>query len=143
MNDLEETQNLPPIPGLFTPEVVDAARKGTINCWAREIHQANAHFYTDLKTGQRLDRNVGELIALIHSEVSEMLEGVRKELMDTHLVHRPMEEVEAADIFIRLMDYCAYRGLDLGGATIEKLEYNRRRADHTNAARLAAGGKKF
>jgi len=33
--------------------------------------------------------------------------------------------------------------LDLGGALIEKLEYNRSRADHTNAARLAEGGKKF
>jgi NTP pyrophosphatase (non-canonical NTP hydrolase) len=115
----------------------------TINELAAEIHANNAHFYHNPATGAKLDRNPGEMIALIHSEVSEMLEGVRKGLQDDHLPHRRMEEVEAADIFIRLLDYCAYRGIDLGGAVAEKREYNRTRQDHTNAARLAAGGKKF
>lgn len=34
-------------------------------------------------------------------------------------------------------------GMDLAGAYEEKMEYNKRRADHTHAARLAEGGKKY
>src|SRR4051812_7282747 len=36
-------------------------------------------------------------IALCHSELSEALEGHRKNLMDDHLPHRKMAEVELAD----------------------------------------------
>lgn len=115
----------------------------TLGWLAQAIHGRNQHFYKDLLSGLPIDRNPGEMIALIHSEVSEMLEGVRKGLPDDHLPHRKMEEVEAADILIRLLDYCAYRDLDIGGATWEKLEYNRTRQDHKDEARRMVGGKKF
>jgi NTP pyrophosphatase (non-canonical NTP hydrolase) len=82
-------------------------------------------------------------IALLHSEVSEMLEGVRKGLPDDHLPHRSMTEVEAADVFIRLIDLCGALNLDIEGAVAEKLAYNQKRADHTRTARAGAGGKKF
>lgn len=96
------------------------------------------------KPGDTEDPNVlGTKIALIHSETSEMLEGLRKGLPDDHLPHRSMEEVEAADIFIRLLDYCGARGFDVGAAVAEKRAYNARRADHKAAARGASGGKKF
>lgn len=82
-------------------------------------------------------------LALIHSEVSEALEGMRKGLMDDHLHERKMEEVELADAVIRICDYAGAKGFDLGGAIVEKLEYNRNRADHKREARAAAGGKKI
>lgn len=82
-------------------------------------------------------------LALVHSEVSEALEGARTGRMDTHLPHRPMVEVELADAVIRICDLAGAMGLDLGGALVEKLEYNLHRADHKREARKAEGGKKF
>lgn len=82
-------------------------------------------------------------LALIHSEVSEALEGVRRGKMDDHLPHRPSVEVELADTLIRIFDLAGYLGLDLGGAFVEKRRYNATRIDHTPEARAAAGGKKF
>lgn len=82
-------------------------------------------------------------IALIHSEVSEALEGVRKGLPDTHLTHRSAFEVELADALIRICDLAGANGLDLGGAVAEKMEYNMKRADHKKENRDKAGGKKF
>lgn len=81
-------------------------------------------------------------LALVHSEVSEAVEGVRKGLMDDHLKERPMAEVEAADAMIRLLDLAGHEGWDLAGAIIEKLYYNASRLDHKIENRLAEGGKK-
>ena len=85
----------------------------------------------------------GTKIALIHSEISEAMEGLRKNKMDDHLPHRKMEEVELADALIRIFDYAGKRNLDLGGALIEKLTYNAKRADHKPENRAKDGGKKF
>lgn len=63
-------------------------------------------------------------IALIHSELSEMVEGIRKDAMDDKLPHRKQEEVELADTLIRMEDYAGTYGLDLGGAREEKEAYN-------------------
>lgn len=101
-----------------------------------------AGWWTNLETGEPLQRNKLEMLALIHSEVSEALEGVRKDCMDDHLPHRKMEEVEMADTVIRIADYCGGHGLDLAGAILEKLEYNKHRADHKMVNRLKPDGKK-
>lgn len=80
--------------------------------------------------------NHGEKIALMHSELSEGLEGIRKGLMDDHLPDRTMIECELADVIIRIMDYAAHTKLDVAGAIIAKMIYNSSRP-HRH------GGKKF
>lgn len=86
---------------------------------------------------------VGTKLALIHSEVSEGVEGHRKGLMDDKLPHRSMLEVELADTIIRAMDLAGGLGLDLGGAIADKLSYNSTREDHRIENRIAEGGKSF
>lgn len=70
------------------------------------------------------DFNDAEKIALMHSELSEALEGLRKDLMDDKLPHRKMVEVELADTIIRIMNYASHRGLDVAGAVVEKARFN-------------------
>src|SRR5690606_34482374 len=60
-----------------------------------------AGWWTDPVTGEPKDRNDGECIALMHSELSEALEGIRKNSNDDHLPHRKSVEVELADTLIR------------------------------------------
>lgn len=100
-------------------------------------------WWTDLETGDRKDRNKGELLMLMVSEIAEAMEGVRKNLKDDHLPHRQMVEVELADCVIRIADFCGAYGYDLEGAIREKLEYNRDRADHKIEIRRQEGGKQF
>jgi NTP pyrophosphatase (non-canonical NTP hydrolase) len=82
-------------------------------------------------------------IALIHSEVSEAMEGFRKDINDDHLPERKMAEVELADALIRIFDLAGAHDMDLGGALVEKFNYNQERADHKPENRAADGGKKF
>lgn len=88
-------------------------------------------------------REDGTLIALCHSELSEALEGLRKNLMDDHLSNRPMAEVELADTIIRILDFAGYKGYDVAGAIADKLEYNKNRTDHQLENREKEGGKAF
>jgi NTP pyrophosphatase (non-canonical NTP hydrolase) len=102
----------------------------------------NAGWYRDPATGRAVERNFGEVIALMHSELSEALEAHRKGLMDDKLPGRSGIEVELADCLIRIFDTARALNLDLPGAVIEKNRFNATRADHSLAAR-AAGGKKY
>ncbi len=116
---------------------------GTLNDLARECHAANQTWWHNPATGERLNRNKGELLMLIVSEISEAMEGERKSLMDDKLPHRRMAEVELADALIRIFDYAGAYGFDLDGAVAEKRAFNARRADHKPEARLAANGKQW
>jgi NTP pyrophosphatase (non-canonical NTP hydrolase) len=107
---------------------------------------ARSGWWTNRHTGQPLglmEVNVPEKLCLIHSEISEAMEGDRKDLMDDKLPHRKMLEVELADALIRIFDLAGFLKLDLAGATIEKLAYNQQRADHKLINRNAEGGKAY
>lgn len=82
------------------------------------------------------DRNEGEILALVHSEVSEGLEAIRKDLDDDKLPEFKGIEVELADAIIRIMDYAAAKKYRVAEALVAKMQYNTTR-EHMH------GGKKF
>lgn len=86
---------------------------------------------------------VAQKLCLVHSEISEAMEGHRKGLMDDKLPHRLMIEVELADAMIRIADLSGALNLDLGGAIAEKMAFNAVRPDHKIENRKAAGGKSY
>lgn len=116
---------------------------GGLNRYSSLCHEANSRWWHNPATGEPIERNLGEMLMLAVSELSEAMEGARKNLNDDKLPHRKMLEVEIADCLIRLFDLCGGLGLDIDGAFLEKMEYNRTRVDHTNEARLEDGGKKW
>lgn len=86
------------------------------------------------------DRSVGDDIALLHTEVSEMFEAFRStglvdatcELSEAarrlDIQAKPLGfGSEAADVFIRLLDTCKRRGVDLRWEYERKMAYNRMR----------------
>jgi len=83
------------------------------------------------------NRNDGEIIALIHSELSEALEALRsKNPVSESILEFSSVEEELADVVIRIMDYAHARGYNVGAAIVAKHEYNKTRS-------YKHGGKKF
>lgn len=135
---------------------MDMDEQYAIETLQRKIHQGNvaAGWWTDLDTMQSLAEEcrirtrfgkalVAEKLVLIHSEISEAMEGARKNLMDDKLPHRKMIEVELADAMIRILDLAGALQLDLAGAIQEKLAYNLTREDHKIENRQGVGGKAY
>jgi|APCry4251928276_1046603.scaffolds.fasta_scaffold10863_4 NTP pyrophosphatase (non-canonical NTP hydrolase) len=89
------------------------------------------------------ERNLGEMIALMHSEASEMLEAIRKPdpatgapKMSDKIPDFTLLEEEAADLMIRLADFAEHTKLRLEDAISAKLAFNRTRG-------YRHGGRKF
>lgn len=71
------------------------------------------------------ERNDGEMIALMHSELSEALEGIRHgNPPDSHCPEFSSAEIEFADCIIRIMDMGHRRGYNIAKAIIAKHNYN-------------------
>jgi NTP pyrophosphatase (non-canonical NTP hydrolase) len=82
--------------------------------------------------------NVGEKIALIHSELSEALEAARQPvaLQDKHCPAFSNFSIELADAAIRIFDLAGALGIPLGAAMLAKMKANEKRS-HRH------GGKRF
>lgn len=78
-----------------------------------------------------------ECVALVHSEASELLEGLRHgNPPSDHIPDFSSSEEEAADIIIRLMSWGQRKGWRLGEAVMAKARFNNQRA-------YKHGGKRF
>jgi NTP pyrophosphatase (non-canonical NTP hydrolase) len=75
------------------------------------------------------ERNVGEVIALMHSELSEALEAARKgNPPDDKVPEFGGIETELADTIVRIMDAAHGFGWKVAEALAAKIEYNKTRA---------------
>lgn len=77
-----------------------------LNKFARTVYTQNKMVGWWDKT----DHCMYEKLQLVCTEIAEATEGERKDLMDDHLPHRKMGEVELADAMIRLLDLGAHCG---------------------------------
>jgi NTP pyrophosphatase (non-canonical NTP hydrolase) len=119
----------------------DCSRVGSVDFLVAECHTQAVEM--GWWPTNKEERNKGELLALVHSEVSEALEGLRKDKQDDHLPEFKSVEVELADAMIRILDMAGAFNYRLGEALEAKLAYNKTRADHKLENRAKEGGKKF
>lgn len=96
-----------------------------ITITAEEIHDwACEKGFWDIEVKHGGYRNNGEMIALMHSELSELLEAYREPGLSEKIPNFTQAEEEAADVLIRLLDFSVGRDIRLKEAVIAKMHYN-------------------
>lgn len=105
----------------------------------------NSGWWHDMKTGERVPRNFGDICSLVHSEVSEAYEANRKDKMDDHLPNYKGRVVEFCDVLVRVFDHAGSDDdqEDYADVIVDKMFFNDNRADHKPENRLKEGGKKL
>lgn len=112
-------------------DIIERAGLKTIEQMTQEVFEVN-----DANGWFESERTFGEDIALLHSEVSEMLEAFRAHGYDDATAEasgdgKPIKPEgvgsEAADVLIRLLDTCRRRGIDLRSEYERKIAFNRTR----------------
>ena len=107
----------------------DIAGSGQLNQIDREI--------LDRIAAKLRNKNDGELLSLVHSEGSEVLEGLRHgNPPDDKIPDFSSAEAELADIIIRIFDWSKARGWRVAEALVAKMEMNKSRS-------VKHGGKLF
>lgn len=90
-----------------------------------QLNSANHGFWN-----YGMNRNKGEMIALMHSKLSEALEALRNlspdgsYLPDAHCPEFSNLEIELADTVIRIMDFSSGFKLRVGEAILAKHDFN-------------------
>ncbi|SRR5258706_4593125 len=137
MSDKEDQSNIDVnfIEELDSPEVYKHSAAMFAELWGwveKKIYRTNR-----LKGWLSIERRDAELIALIHSEVSECLEYLRHDNpVSDHVPEISGAEEELADVIIRIMDIAYMHKWNIPKALFLKMEYNKTRP-------YKHGGKKF
>lgn len=109
----------------------------TITQLCREANEASA------RAGWQDEyRSVGDLIALMHTELSEAFEEYRKGKGVTEVYFNPGHAkpegmpIELADAVIRIAQFCGQYGIDLETAVRQKMAYNETRGRRWEGKKL-------
>jgi len=115
---------------------------------AQLCHRAsyNNGWWHDPDTGEELPTKgflgahvIGCKIGLINSEVSEIMEGHRKQKMDDKLPQYSAMDVEIVDVLIRLLDLAGKMDTPVDEIYGEKMKFNDVRPDHALENRKQGG----
>ncbi len=94
--------------------------RGTVKAWIRECHLA-----ARIKGFWEQERNVGEMLMLVVSELGEAIEAHRTG--NFAIGRKDTFEDEIADAVIRLFDLCGGLGIDLEKQMEWKMAFNKGR----------------